>query len=220
MACGAVLMMALAAGCRNTGPPTIVRVEGPVEVSSGDTAAYECQAWDWDSEPIRFYWTASRGEVFEQGDEPTRSMSYVRWAGPESAGPAVVRVAVVDLDSMVTRDSISVNVRVKSRTVLSADGLLKSGHTRTWSDSLSHGHRLSGWFDVDTGRVSFRLLDTSSYRRWAAGDSYEPLYEAVQVREDSLRLGVPSSGRHYIVLDNRSGKLDQQFRVRLTAVTP
>lgn len=215
-----MLMAALPVGCRNTGPPTITKLEGPTEVPSGDTVDYESEAWDWYLEPIWFYWTASRGTVLEQSGGPTRTMGYARWAAPESAGPAVVGVVVVDLDSMIARDSILVSVRTKSRTVLSNDGLLKAGHVRTWSDSLSYGHRLTGWFDVDTGRVTFRLLDTLGFRRWSAGDSYEPLFESQLVRVDSLRVGVRGSGRHYMVLDNRSGKLDQEFRVRLTSTTP
>lgn len=214
------MLAVLPAGCRDTGPPTIVKLEGATEVFSGDTAAYSCKAWDWYLEPIWFHWTASRGRVFEQAGGPTQTDSYARWAAPESAGPVVVRVAVVDLDSMVTRDSLVVRVKARTRTVINLDGLLKAGQVRTWTDSLSYGHRLRGWFEVDTGRVSFRLLDTGNYRRWAAGDSYAPLFEALQTQDDSVKAEVPASGRYHFMLDNRTGKLEQQFRLRLALTSP
>ncbi|MFO7676409.1 MAG: hypothetical protein R6X12_08855 [bacterium] len=218
----ALLLLAFAlGGCRrNTGPPTITAFEGPTEVNSGDTATFECRAWDWYLEPITFAWTASRGRVIEQATGPTVTYSVARWAAPESAGTAVVRVAVIDLDSMVTGESLAVRVKAVTRTVLNLDGLLKAGELRAWSDSLSYGHRVRGRFEVDTGRVTLRLLDAANYRRWAAGESHEPLFISEQAKFDSIKAMVPASGRHHVVLDNRSGKVDQQFQLRLVTISP
>jgi hypothetical protein len=218
----ALLLLVLAlGGCRrDTGPATIVKFAGPTEVNSGDTAAYECQAWDWYLEPIAFRWSASRGRVIEQAEGPTRTDSYARWVAPESAGAAVLGVAVIDLDSMFTRDSLVIRVRAVTRTVLSLDGMLKAGEFRAWNDSLSFGHRLRGRFEVDTGRVTLRLLDAENYRRWAAGESSVALFASEQARFDSILAMVPASGRYHTVLDNRSGKIDQQFQLRLVSTSP
>jgi len=215
-----VLLAALAAGCRNTGPATIAKFEGPTEVNSGDTAEYVCDAWDWYLEPISFQWTASRGTLIEQAEGPTVTHSEARWAAPESSGTASVRVAVVDLDNEVTRDSVAVKVKKVTRTVINNQGVIKAGETHRWSDSLNFGHQLRGWVEVDTGTTSILLLDPANYQRWATGDTYEALFETIRVRKDSVSVGVTASGRYFFLLDNRAGKLAQDYQFRLFSTSP
>ena len=207
--------------CDYSGPPVIGSLEGESAVAAGDSVLYECRAWDrgeWEPNPIEYIWEATKGMIVPARQSYSRSQAM--WYAPESSGKGWVKVRVSDKDGFVTSDSITVEVRQRTVSSLAADGAVKAGQYRLWHDSLRFGHLARGWVSVDTNDVSFRILDQPNYDRWRSGEQYEALFEIERVEEDSIIVDIATTGWYHLVLDNRPGKIEKRFTLRLVVKTP
>ncbi len=207
--------------CEYTGPPVIGSLEGESAVAAGDSALYECRAWDqgeWDQNPIEYTWDATRGLIVPARESYARSQAM--WYAPESSGKGWVKVRVSDSEGFVTSDSIAVETRKRTVSSLAVYGAVKAGQYRVWHDSLRFSHLARGWVSVDTNDVSFRILDLPNYDLWQSGGQYEALLELERVEEDSIIVDVVTTGSYHLVLDNRHGKIEKQFTLRFVVKTP
>ncbi len=210
----ATLVLLAAPGCKTTGPPTINRIWGDSIVPANDSTDYQCDAWDWNLEPITYAWSCDRGRLGWD------SVNLVRWYAPESSGPAVVRGWVTDRDNNVTIDSVVVKVTKVTGTVLSYAGAVRADGFRSWRDSLRLGYRIKGTFSADTGRIGFLVLDDSNFQRWLGRLTYEALVSRTNAEEDSFDTVVGGTAWYNIVVDNRSDKLDKGITLFVQKTTP
>ncbi len=212
-------LLCVAVGCRETGPPTIVRVEGDTVVSANDSTTYECIAWDWDYAPIEFTWSSSRGALVVE--TTTVSHSRIRWHAPDSSGPVLIGVVVTDLDGMTDSDSVLVSVAKVTTTLIDCVGAVKTEQYRRWSDGYRPGYAVEGSFSVeDSNQLAFLMLDAPNYSRWVAGQSCDPLVAIESAIESSFSTTIPTGGTYHVLMDNTQGNCDKGFRLRVRRTTP
>jgi len=214
------LALLLLLGCaEQTGPPTINYVRGDTLAAANDSVELESQAWDWGLAPIAFEWSSPRGRFLQLFEDRTRSV--VRWYAPESSGSVTIRVLVSDLDRETATDSLRVTVRKTTTTLVNYQGAVKAGLFRDWPESLRVGHRVKGDFAFeDSAKLSFYVLEESDFQRWLARDSFGWLVARQSSPADTFSATVPTTGWYRAVVDNRAGKLDRNFTLRLSRTTP
>ncbi|UCG42264.1 MAG: hypothetical protein JSU73_10345 [candidate division WOR-3 bacterium] len=209
-----VVLLALIPVCTRIDRPYIWRLRGDTLVNALDSAEYECRAWTPGKQGVVYSWEVSRGRLAWDYD------SLVKWYTPETSGSVVMRLTAVNEWDLTDRDSLMIEVSPVTRTVLSYDGGVKALSYREWRDSLRAGYLLDGDFRVDTNTVSFFILDSTDRARWARNDSFHGLVSARLTEADSFEVVVRNTGWYSMIVDNRHGKIEKGFRVRVYKTTP
>ena len=215
--CGALPILAflVGSGCRRENqPPVISSIEGDTAVAANYSGEYHCSAWDWELRDITFKWSATMGSLVPD------TLSTVMWHSPESSGAAMLLVEVTDDSGLVTSGILAVRVYRDTSTAVDYRGAVKSASYRRWTDVYLRGGVLVGEFEVDTSLVSFLVLDDSSFGRWLGGEPYVPLLERSSVPDDTFTVEIPEYGTYHMVLDNRQGKMDLAFWIRVRWISP
>jgi len=213
--CVVLLLLALA-GCQQPKEvPVILSVNGSRSVVARDTVDYTCIVSDPNREPLSYSWSQSGGSLgWNWGNT-------VRWFAPESSGGGAVRVTVTNEDGLSASDSFTVTVRAETTGVLFWDAAVKSDDYQEWSDSVRAGYRIYGSCGSDSGRVHLKVMDDSSFTRWANGQSATPLLDSIMSDKGanfSARIGTP--GLYHIIIDNKHGARDYNYWLNVWKAGP
>ena len=197
--------------------PVIASVDGPRAVSARDSAGYTCQASDPEGQSLQYSWSCSRGEIARE------SANTMVWRTPSASDTARIFVTVRDDSGSVTD---SARVRVMKDTAVFIqwwDGAVKAGEFTSWRDSVVAGDTIHGWTGTvaDTfGNVYVMVLDESNFQRWVQHQTPQILLRRVAYRADTFSLGIGTTDRYRIVLDNTENETDYDYWMYVVKVSP